>query len=214
MNGQEKAAKVISLLKKEYPHTKYYLNFSNPLELMVAAILSAQIRDEAVNATTPHLFRKYRTAKDYAVTSLPELEKEISGITFYKNKAKHIKEACKILVEKHGGKVPQTMEELTQLPGIGRKTANAILINAFDKTVGIVVDTHVIRVSYRLGWTKNTNPDKIEKDLMNLLPKSEWKRITWLLKDHGRAVCKAPVPYCSKCVLNRLCPKQGVKERL
>jgi len=214
MNGQEKAAKVISLLKKEYPNAKYYLNFSNPLELMVAAILSAQVRDEVVNATTPRLFRKYKTAKDYAEASLSSLEKEISAITFYKNKAKHIKEACKMLVEKYNGKVPQTMEELTQLPGIGRKTANAILINAFDIVTGIPCDTHVIRVSYRLGWTKSKNPDKIEQDLMNLLPKSEWKKIPYLLKDHGRAVCKAPVPYCSRCVLNKLCPKQGVKDRL
>ena len=214
MNGREKALKVVSLLKKEYPNAKYYLNFSNPLELMVAAILSAQVRDEVVNATTPHLFRKYKTAKDYAEASLLQLEKEISKITFYKNKAKHIKEACKTLTEKYNGKIPQTMEELTQLPGIGRKTANAILINAFNIVTGIPCDTHVIRVSYRLGWTKNKNPDKIEKDLMNLLPKNEWKKIPYLLKDHGRAVCKAPVPYCSRCVLNKLCPKQGVKDRL
>jgi endonuclease-3 len=214
MLGPQKALCVIEKLKKEYPNTKYYLNFSNPLELMVAAILSAQVRDEVVNASTPRLFKKYKTAEAYAEASLTQLEKEISAITFYKNKAKHIKEACRIIAEQHGGKVPQTMEALTELPCIGRKTANAILINAFDKTVGIVVDTHVIRVSYRLGWTKNTNPKKIEKDLMALLPKSEWKRITWLMKDHGRAVCKAPVPYCSKCILNKLCPKQGVTERL
>ncbi|MBI2578976.1 MAG: endonuclease III [Candidatus Aenigmarchaeota archaeon] len=214
MNGQEKAAKVIAALKKEYPHTKYYLDFSNPLELMVAAILSAQVRDEVVNATTPRLFRKYRTANDYAKASLHDLEKEISSITFYKNKAKHIKEACKMLVEKHGGKVPRTIEELTELPGVGRKTANAILQNAFDKVDGIIIDTHCIRLSYRLGWTESRNPDKIERDLMNLIQKNEWKKIPHLLKDHGRAICKAPAPYCSKCVLNKLCPKQGVTKRL
>ena len=204
------ASKIIQLLKKEYPNTKYYLNFSNPLELMVAAILSAQCRDSLVNSVTAELFKKYKTASDY--TKLDE--KDIAAITFFRNKAKYTREACKILIEEHKGRVPETMEELIKLPGIGRKTANAILINAFDKVVGVVVDTHVLRVGYRLGLTKNTNPEKVEKDLMAGLPKSEWKRITWLLKDHGRAVCKAPVPYCSKCVLNRICPKQGVTKQL
>lgn len=214
MNGAQKAAQVVKLLKKEYPHAKYYLNFSNPLELLVAAILSAQVRDEVVNATTPTLFKKYKTAKDYTNADVEELMKYISKISFAGNKAKNIKAACKTIAEKHKGRVPETIEELTALPGIGRKTANAILINAFNKVVGIPCDTHVIRVSYRLSWTKNKNPDKIEKDLMNLLSKSEWKKIPYLLKDHGRAVCKAPIPECSKCVLNRLCLKQGVTKRL
>lgn len=206
--------KTITLLKKEYPHAKYYLNFSNPLELLVAAILSAQVRDEVVNATTPHLFRRYKTASDYAAAPLSELENTIKSITFYKNKAKNIKGACKILDSKYGGKVPKTIDELTELPGIGRKTANAILINAFDIVIGIPVDTHVIRVSYRLGWTKQKNPDKIEQDLMKIIPKGAWKNIPYLLKDHGRAVCKAPVPECSRCVLTNLCPKQGVTKRV
>ncbi len=209
-----KALEVIKLLKKEYPSAKYYLNFSNPLELLAAAILSAQVRDTVVNAATLALFKKYKTAKDYASADLDELISYIKDITFSGNKARNIKAACKILAEKHNGEVPQTMEELVELPGIGRKTANAILINAFDKVFGIPCDTHVIRLSYRLGWTKNKNPDKIEKDLMNLFPKSEWKKIPYLLKDHGRAICKAPVPSCSKCILNKLCPKQGVTKKL
>lgn len=214
MNSTQKAMQIVELLKKEYPHARYYLNFSSPLELLVAAILSAQVRDEVVNAATPALFKKYKTAKDYANADLEELISYISRITFAGNKAKNIKAACRLIAEKHKGKVPETIEELTELPGIGRKTANAILINAFDKVAGIPCDTHVIRLAYRLGWTKNKNPDKIEKDLMNLLPKSEWKKIPYLLKDHGRAICTAPVPQCSRCVLSKLCPKQGVTKRL
>ncbi len=203
----------LQLLKRHYPRAKYYLNFSNPLELMVAAILSAQVRDEVVNATTPALFRKYKSAKDYANADVEEIIGYISKITFAGNKARNIKAACKILAEKYSGKVPSTMNDLTSLPGIGRKTANAILINAFNIVEGIPCDTHVIRVSYRLGWTKNTNPDKIEQDLMKLVPKAEWKKVPYLFKDHGRAVCKAPVPSCGRCFLNRICPKQGVTKK-
>jgi len=209
-----KALQVIRLLQKEYPKAKYYLNFSNPLELLVAAILSAQARDTVVNAATPALFKKYRTAKDYAGADLEGLISCVSKVSFAGNKARNIKASCNIIAENHNGKIPQTMEELAELPGIGRKTANAILINAFDKVVGIPCDTHVIRLSYRLGWTKNKNPDKIEKDLMNLFPKTQWKKLPHLLKDHGRAVCKAPMPECSRCVLNKLCPKQGVTKKL
>ncbi len=201
-----KADEIIKTLKKEYPETKYYLKFSNPLQLMVATILSAQCRDNVVNSVTAKLFQKYKTASDF--TKLKE--EDIKSITFFNNKAKSIREASKLVIKKFGGKVPDRMEDLVTLPGVGRKTANAILINAFDKVVGIVVDTHVIRVAYRLGLTKNTNPEKIEKDLMAAVPKAEWKRITWLMKDHGRAVCRAPAPICSKCVLSRICPKNGV----
>ena len=204
------ADKIIRTLKKEYPNTKHYLKFSNPLQLLVATILSAQCRDEAVNATTEKLFLKYKTAADF--TKLDA--QDIKSITFFNNKAKSIRETSKLVIEKFGGNVPQTMEELVTLPGVGRKTANAILIKAFDKTVGIVVDTHVIRVSYRLGFTKNKNPEKIENDLMALLPKDDWTKFTGLMKEHGRAVCRAPVPSCSKCILNELCPKQGVKKKL
>ena len=205
-----KADEIIKTLKKEYPGTKYYLNFSNPVELMVATILSAQCRDTLVNSVTEKLFKKYKTVADY--TKLKE--EDVKPITFFNNKAKNIRAASQLVIDKFGGRVPATMEELVTLPGVGRKTANAILINAFGKVVGVVVDTHVIRVAYRLGLTKNTNPEKIEKDLMALLPKQEWKRFTWLMKDHGRAVCRAPVPTCSKCVLNKICPKKGVTKQI
>jgi endonuclease-3 len=210
----EKAVDVFRILKKTYPNAKYYLNFKTPLDLLVAAILSAQVRDEVVNASTPALFAKYKKAEDYAKATVPQLLKYISKISFAGNKAKHIIEACKILVKKHNGKVPRTIEELTELPGIGRKTAIVILTNAFDIVNGVVVDTHVIRVSYRLGWTKNTNPEKIEKDLNKLIPEKHWKETQWLLKAHGRAICQAPTPYCSKCPVSKLCPKAGVKKSL
>lgn len=203
-------SKIITLLKKHYPKARYYLNFSTPLELLIAAILSAQVRDEFVNATTERLFKKYRKAEDYARVDLKELINDVRSVTFARNKAKHIKEACKILVEKYNGKVPQTMEELSALPGIGRKTANAILINAFNIIAGIPCDTHVIRLSQRLGWTKQKNPDKIEQDLMKIVPKQEWKVIPWLLKEHGRTVCTARKPDCKECFLNALCQKIGV----
>lgn len=203
----------IKFLKKEYPNTKYYLNFSSPLELVVAAILSAQCRDVVVNAVTKSLFKQYKTARDYALVPPSELENAIKSITFFRNKAKNIKETCRILSEKYSGRVPDVMEQLVELPGIGRKTANAILINAFDKIEGIAVDTHVIRLSRRLGWTRNSNPEKIEKDLMAIIPRDDWKTLSHLLKDHGRAVCVA-TPECSRCVLDRLCPKQGVRKRL
>lgn len=210
----EKAVEVLKVLKKEYANAKYYLNFKTPLELLIAAILSAQVRDEVVNSSTPVLFAKYKTAEDYAKASASDVFKFISKITFAGNKAKHIIEACKMLVKKHNGKVPKTIEELTELPGIGRKTAIVILTNAFDIVDGIVVDTHVIRISYRLGWTKNTNPEKIEKDLNVLIPESHWKETQWLLKAHGRAICKAPDPFCSKCPVAKLCPKAGIKKKL
>jgi endonuclease III len=197
-------------LKRLYPNARYYLNFSSPLELRVAAILSAQVRDTVVNATTPALFKKYRTARDYARANLQTLIRDIRPVSFPANKAKHIKAACAMLVEHSHGKVPESLGQLVQLPGIGRKTAHAILINAFDKVDGVVVDTHVIRVAYRLGWTTNTKPEKIEQDLMRLIPKADWAKVPWLLKDHGRAVCSAPVPACSRCALEPECPKAGV----
>lgn len=208
--AQAPVDRVLKLLKRQYPHSRYYLNFETPLELMVAAILSAQVRDEVVNATTPRLFKKYRSAKDYARAELKTLVGDIKGITFAGNKAAHIKQACRILLERYKGEVPDRFEDLVKLPGIGPKTANAILINAFGKVVGIVVDTHVIRLSTRLGWTRQRDPKKIEQELMQIVPKEEWARITWLLKDHGRAVCKAPTPTCQPCILNPLCPKLGV----
>src|SRR3989338_6508314 len=189
-------SETLKMLKKKYPEAKYYLNFSNPLQLVVAAILSAQCRDEVVNATTKMLFKKYRSAKDFASLE----ENDIKSITFFKAKAKNIREAAKAIDEKYKGKVPRTTEELIELPGIGKKTANAIMQNAFGVVEGVIVDTHVIRLAQRLGWTKQKNPEKIEKDLMNLIDKKYWKRLPHLLKDHGREVCKAPMPYCDKCV--------------
>ncbi len=214
VDARQQAIKVVGGLKRLYPHAKYYLNFSNPLELLVAAILSAQVRDTIVNTTTPQLFKKYKTVRDYAEADLETLIREISPVTFPANKAKYIKQACKILVEKYQEHVPDTVEQLVELPGIGRKTANAILINAFGKIEGIVVDTHVIRVAYRLGWTKSKNPEKIEEDMMKIIPREDWARVTWLLKDHGRAVCKAPVPECSRCAFEPYCPRAGVTKHM
>jgi len=210
----DKAVDVLKMLKKEYPGAKYYLDFKTPLELLVAAILSAQVRDEVVNASTPGLFAKYKTAKDYAKASVDDLLKFVGKVTFAGNKAKNIIATCKILEEKHDGRVPKSIDQLVELPGIGRKTAIVILTNAYNIVPGVVVDTHVIRVSYRLGWTKNTNPEKIEKDLNALILPSHWKETQWLLKAHGRAVCKAPTPSCSVCPLAKVCPKQGVKKQL
>jgi len=212
MNGEakERAGRILEALEHEYPNVHYYLNFSNPLELLVAAILSAQCRDEVVNATTAELFKKYRRAEDYADAPPAELEKDISKIPFYRNKAKNIQEACRVLVERYDGEVPQTAEELMKLPGIGRKTANAILINAFDKVEGIVVDTHVIRLARRMGLSQSKDPDKIEQDLMEIFPRASWKRLPWLLKAHGRAVCTAKRPGCTECILEGICPKVGV----
>ncbi len=209
----EKVSEVLKILKKAYPNAKYYLNFSNPVELLVAAILSAQVRDEVVNACTKELFKKYKSSKDFASADLKELINNIKTITFAGNKAKNIKEACKILIEKYNSKVPKTVEELTDLPGIGRKTANTILLNAYGIVTGIPVDTHVIRLAYRLGWTKNRDPDKIEKDLEKIIPKEDWKKIAYILKAHGRAICQAQVPYCSKCPVEKLCPKAGVTKK-
>jgi len=210
---EKKVLEVIKLLKKHYPHAKYYLNFSNPLELLVAAMLSPQVRDEVVNATTPRIFKKYKNVKDYAKADLQELINDIKPISFPAVKAKRIKKACQIILEKFGGKIPKSMEELTSIPGIGRKTANSILINAFGIVNGIPVDLHVIRVANRLGWTKTKNADKIEKDLMQIIPKDEWKTIAYRLKAHGKALC-GPIPKCSKCFLNKLCPKIGVTKNL
>jgi endonuclease-3 len=210
----DSSKQILDTLMEEYPNAKYYLNFSNPLELMVVAILSAQVKDEAVNALTPRLFKKYQNTKDYANADLNELANEIRSISYARNKAKYIKKACEILIEKYKGLVPKSLDELADLPGIGRKTANTILINAYGIVDGIPCDTHVMRVSYRIGWTRSKNPDIIEKDLMNLLPKENWGKIAYVLKAHGRNVCRAPIPVCSKCPVKNLCPKSGVNHSL
>ncbi|MDH5690679.1 MAG: endonuclease III [Candidatus Bathyarchaeota archaeon] len=198
--------KIIELLEKEYPKAKTALHYTSPLEILVATILSAQCTDKRVNIVTKSLFKKYKTAEDYANADLAELEDDIRSTGFYRNKAKNIKNAGQMLVEKYNSQVPRTMNELLELPGVARKTANIVLSNAYGVIEGIAVDTHVRRLSKRLGLTENKNPNKIEADLMEIVPKSHWKRITDLLIFHGRNVCMAKKPKCGSCGLNRLCP--------
>ena len=201
-----RASTIIRLLEKEYPQAKIALKYSNPLELLVATILSAQCTDERVNRVTETLFKKYRSAEDYAKADLDQLELDIKPTGFFRNKAKNIKQTCSILEDRFNSQVPRTMEELLQLPGVARKTANIVLQNAYGVIDGIAVDTHVRRVSKRLGLTKNEDPEKIEKDLMQIVPKKEWMRITDLLIFLGRSVCVAKKPKCRVCVLNKICP--------
>ena len=206
VDNKKRVNKIINLLTKEYPSAKTALNYGNPLEILVATILSAQCTDKRVNIVTKSLFRKYRTAEDYANADLKELEENIKSTGFYRNKAKNIKKSSQILVEKYNSMVPWTMTELLELPGVARKTANIVLSNAFGKIVGIAVDTHVRRLSKRLGLTENADQNKIEVDLMKIVPKKEWKRITNLLIAHGRKVCMSRKPKCNQCVLNNICP--------
>ncbi len=198
---------IISILQKEYPNAKIALNFSNPLEILVATILSAQCTDERVNKVTKELFKKYKTVDDYANADIKKFEQEIKPTGFYRMKAQNIINAAKIIKEKFGGKVPDNMEDLTSLPGVARKTANVVLGNAYGKVEGIVVDTHVRRLSYRIGLTKNKDPNKIEQDLMKIVPKDKWLIFPYLLIDHGRKVCTARKPMCNKCVIEKLCEK-------
>ena len=197
---------LISRLKKEFPQARTALEYSNPLQLLISTILSAQCTDVRVNIITPALFAKYRSAKDFANADRSELELEIKSTGFYRMKSKHIIDACKAIVERFGGDVPKTMDELLTLPGVGRKTANCVLGGAYGIQSGIVVDTHVIRLANRLGLTKNDEPDKIEQDLMKLVPKREWYRFSNLLILHGRKTCKARTPMCGNCKLSDICP--------
>ena len=203
---KKRAGRIVRLLKKEYPDARCSLNYSNPLELLVATILSAQCTDERVNLVTAELFRKYRTAEDYARALAAELERDIRSTGFFRNKAKAIQGACRMIVERHGGRVPETMEELLELPGVARKTANVVLGNAYGQASGIVVDTHVSRLSQRLGLTREEQPEKIERDLCELIPKKQWVDFSHLLIAHGRALCKARTPLCGECFLLNLCP--------
>ena len=198
--------KILSALVSEYPAPRCGLDFKNPLELLVATILSAQCTDARVNEVTRSLFRKYRSAADYAGASAGELEGDIHSTGFFRNKARSIRACAASLVENHGGRVPATMEELVALPGVGRKTANLVLAEAFG-IPGLVVDTHVTRLSQRLGLTQQTGADKIEQDLMKILPPEEWNLLSLRLIHHGRAVCKARNPRCESCPLLRLCPE-------
>ncbi len=199
-----KAKKIFSLLEKEYPGAKISLNFSNPLELLVATILSAQCTDQRVNLVTGSLFKKYRKTNDYAEANISRLENEMRSVNFYKNKAKNIKKCCQILSRDFSGQIPGTLEELTKLPGIGRKTANVILGNTFG-VPGIVVDTHVKRVTNRLGLTDQSDPVKIEFDLMGLLNKNNWSRFSTLMITHGRKICSSRKPLCAQCILSSYC---------
>jgi endonuclease-3 len=197
---------IIDLLEKGLPDAKIALHYKNPLELLVATILSAQCTDERVNLVTESLFKKYRKPKDYADADLKTLEQEIRSTGFFRNKAKNIKNCGRMLVDQFNSKVPKTMEEMLQLPGVARKTANIVLSNAYGVIEGIAVDTHVRRVSKRLGLTKNDDPNKIEQDLMRIVPRKHWMKITDLLIFHGRRTCTAKHPNCAGCVLNEICP--------
>src|SRR5213595_1595399 len=207
---QERAADIVSRLKRMYPKAKCSLDFTNPFELLIATMLSAQSTDVRVNIVTKSLFRKYPNPQAFANASQPEMERDVRQTGFFRNKAKAVIAASKAIVEKHGGRVPQTMEELTALPGVGRKTANVVLSNAFKKPVGIVVDTHVTRVAGRLGLTANNDAVKIENDLMQLLAPKEWTAFAHRIILHGRTVCIARKPKCAECALNDVCPSAEV----
>jgi endonuclease-3 len=207
---QRRAAAIVRRLGKAYPDATCALNFRSPLELLVATILSAQCTDERVNVVTRELFEKHRTAADYAAADPGELENDIRCTGFYRNKARAIRECCRLLIERFGGRVPGRMEDLVQLPGIGRKTANVVLGTAMGLPTGVVVDTHVRRLAARMGLTRQTDPDKIEQDLMKLVPKSGWIAFGHRMIQHGRRVCTARNPACEQCCLNEVCPKIGV----
>lgn len=203
---RKRAARITARMKRMYPEAKVALQHQTPLELLVATILSAQCTDVRVNLVTESLFTKYRTAMDYAESRQQELEKDIKSTGFFRAKAKNIIRCCTALVENHGGNVPDSMEELVQLAGVGRKTANVVLGSAFGKVEGIVVDTHVSRLSQRLGFSAESTAEKIERDLMNIIPKKDWLAIGNLLILHGRKICNARKPKCPECPVNELCP--------
>ena len=206
IDNKTKVLKIVKLLEKEHPDAKIALHYTNPLELLIATILSAQCTDKRVNIVTKTLFEKYRTAEDYANANAKELEEDIRSTGFYRNKTRNIKKCCQMLVERFNSQVPRTMEEMLELPGVARKTANIVLSNAFEIIEGIAVDTHVRRLAKRLGLTENEDPNKIEEDLMKIVPKDYWMKITDLLIFHGRRICVAKKPKCEMCILNKICP--------
>ncbi|HTZ17288.1 MAG TPA: endonuclease III [Dissulfurispiraceae bacterium] len=210
MDNKKLMAEIIKRLKKEYPVLKSALDFSSPFELLTATILSAQTTDVHVNKVTGPLFKKYRSVKDFANADPAALEKDVSSVNFYRNKARNILNAARIIVEKFGGEVPRSMAELITLPGVARKTANIVLCNAYGIIEGIAVDTHVMRLSTRLGLTKNDDPVKIEKELMEITPKKEWGNINHLLVFHGRKICQARKPMHDACVLRDICPSRNI----
>lgn len=209
---KSRARKIVAALKRAYPEAKCSLNHKNPLQLLVATILSAQCTDARVNLVTPALFKKYRSAQDFARADLGELKTLVRPTGFYNNKAKNIRAACRMIVERHGGEVPRTMSEMLELPGVARKTANIVLGNSFGVIEGVPVDTHAIRISHLLGWTDEGAQGKIERDLMALLPRKDWLKISDLFVHHGRAICTARRPKCNKCPVEKYCPKIGLKK--
>lgn len=211
MEEKQRTRKIIQLLKREYPTARCSLNFSNPLELLVATILSAQCTDERVNIVTAALFRKYPRCEDYYSVAQTELENDIRSTGFYRNKAKAIQGVCRITAEQYQGRVPENLDDLIALPGVARKTANVVLGNAFGIASGIVVDTHVARLSERLHLSRQIQPEKIEKDLTELVPRKDWIDFSHLLIAHGRKVCKARRPLCEECVIERYCPSSLLK---
>jgi endonuclease-3 len=208
---KQRTRKIISTLRRAYPDAHCALNHSNPLELLIATILSAQCTDERVNIVTADLFRKYRGCDDYVAVEQTELEKDIHSTGFFRNKAKSIQGTCRILKNEFKGKVPADLEQLLSLPGVARKTANVVLGNAFGITSGVVVDTHVSRLSARLGLSDEKQPEKIEKDLMELVPRKDWIDFSHLLIWHGRKICNARKPLCEQCVVEKLCPSSLLK---
>ena len=208
---KSRVREIIRKLKRAYPDAKCSLNHSNAFELLIATILSAQCTDDRVNIVTADLFRKYRKPEDYLKVSPRELEKDIRTTGFFRNKTKSIQGTSKLLTEEYGGRVPQTMDELLELPGVARKTANVVLGNAFAIKSGVVVDTHVTRLSHRLGLTQQKHPEKIEQDLIQLVPKKDWVIFSHLLIAHGRKICKARNPLCADCVVEKLCPSSYLK---
>lgn len=208
--SQEKAEEAVESLEDEYKDAKYYLNFKTPIDLVVAAILSAQTRDEVTNSVTPELFKRYRSAGDYAKADPEELIGYVKKVSFAGNKARNIIATCKRIAEDYDGKVPNKMDQLLELPGIGRKTANIILINAYGIVEGIPVDTWVIKLSYRIGLSASKDPEEIEQDLMEKVDRKYWKNITYVMKTHGKKICQSQVPLCSKCLINKICPRNGV----
>src|SRR5579859_8047415 len=202
----EQVNAIIAELRRLYPDAKCSLNFTTPLELLIATQLAAQCTDERVNAVTVQLFQKYRSVEDYATVSQEELEQDIRSTGFYRNKAKNIRATCQRLITAYGGEVPRTMQDLLTLPGVARKTANVVLGNGFGIVVGFVVDTHVGRLSRRFGWTQNIDAVNIEQDLMRIIPQKDWLDLSHLLIFHGRAICDARKPLCEQCTLAHLCP--------
>lgn len=213
---EERAPGITRLLKEEYPDAKVALRFSTPLECLIAVMLSAQSTDKKVNEVTEPLFKKYRTPEDWLRVPEEQLRQELKPTGFFNQKTRAVREACRMIVEEFDGRVPDSMADLIKLPGVARKTANIVLGQSYperwktDLDIGIAVDTHVRRVSQRLGFTENKDPDKIERDLMQIVPKDEWLSFTYVLIEHGRAICKAPIPKCEICPVNHLCPSSRV----